>query len=146
MATIAAKSAERTKVDTTPQVHLSTEELKGRIRVHKTTYTWLAGYVDAGSTVTGTLLPTGARIVGGRLSSQAGLATSTLQVSINAVNLHAALAVGAATAQTDTLPDKDNFHNVDGVNFGGYAPVITVGTAAMVAGNKLSLFLFYVVD
>jgi hypothetical protein len=146
MATIAAKSAERTKCDTIPQVHLSTEELKGRVRIHKTTYTWLAGYVDSGSTITGTLLPKGARIVGGRLSSQAGVASHTLQVAINAVNLAAALAVGAITVQTDALPDKDNFQNVDGVDFGGYAPVITTAGAAAVAGNKVSLILFYVVD
>lgn len=146
MATIAAKSAERTKADSVPAILLSTEEKHGRIRVHKTTYTWLAGFVDIGSTITGSLLPKGARIVGGRLSSQAGAASHALAVTINGVALAAALVVGAATAQTDALPDKDNFHNVDGVDFGGFAPVITTSGAVAVAGSKVSLMLFYVVD
>jgi hypothetical protein len=145
MATINAKSAEQTLLESVPIQLLATYQKHGRIRTHVTTYTWLAGYVDSGSTITGSLLPKNARIVGGRLYSQAMVASGTLQVSINSVNLAAALAVGAATAVQD-LPDKDNVQNVDGVDFGGYAPVITTGGAAAVAGNKVWLRLHYVVD
>ncbi len=146
MATINALSAERTKVDAVPTQNLIPEELRGRIRIHKTTYTWLAGFVTLASTITGTLLPTGAKIVGGMLASQAGAASHALQVSINSVNLAAALVVGAATAQSLNFPDKDNFHLVTGVDFGGYAPVITSSGGDAVAGAKVVLLLYYVVD
>jgi hypothetical protein len=119
--------------------------MRGRLRVYKSTYTWITGNIGSGSTITGPALPKGSRIVGGWLSSQAGASSHTLQVSINAVNLAAALAVGAATA-SQSLPDKDNFHNVVGVDFGGYAAVITSGGADAVVGNKVNLVLFYVVD
>lgn len=145
MATINASSVEKAKQDLIPISLLTPEELKGRIRISKTTYTWLTGYLDIGSTVTGALLPKGARIVNGYLFSQAGVASSTLQVSINAVVLSAAIALGA-TALRAEIPDAANWHNIVGVDFGGYAPVITTAGAAMVAGAKLALILEYVVD
>lgn len=145
MAAINAKSAEQTKLETVPPTLLTPPELRGRVRIHLSTYTWLAGFVDSGSTITGAALPVGAKIVGGFLVSQAGVAASTIQVSINAVNISGALAIGAATARHE-LPDKDNWHNAIGVDFGGYAPVMTTGGAAMVAGNKVALVLLYVVD
>lgn len=145
MATINASSAEKVKQDSVPVQMLATEELRGRIRVSKTTYTWLSGYVTLASTITGAVLPKGARIVGGWLASQAGATSHALQVSINSVNLGAALAVGAVTA-LGQLPDKDNWHNVVGVDLGGYAPVITSSGGDAVVGAKVALILFYVLD
>lgn len=137
-------SAEKDKQDAIPIQMLTPEELRGRVRIHKTTLTWPAADA-AGTTLTGSNLPKGAKIVGGFIVSQAGAASSTLQVAINAVNLSAAITLGAATMRTE-LPDKDNWHNVVGVDFGGYPPVITTAGGAMVSGNKIALILFYVVD
>jgi hypothetical protein len=145
MATINASSIEKVKQDAIPIQMLAPFEQKGRIRVSKTQYTWLTGFLDIGSTVTGARLPANAKVVGGYLMSDAMAASGTLQVSINSVNLAAALAVGAATA-TQQLPDKDNYKNVEGVDFGGFAPVITTAGAVAVAGSQLALILFYVVD
>jgi len=145
MGAIVASSAEKVKQDAVPVQMLAPEEGKGRIRISKTTYTWTTGNIGSGSTITGALLPKGARVIGGVLFSQAGVASHTLQASINSVNLAAALAVGAA-AVTQVLPDAANFHNVVGVDFGGYAPVITSGGADAVVGNKVALLLKYVVD
>lgn len=145
MATINASSVEKTKQDAVPIQQLSPDELRGRIRISRTTYIWLAGYVDVGSTITGALLPKGARIVGGFLHSQAMVAAGTLAVAINAVAIMAATAIGAANVRAEA-PDAASVAGCLGTDFGGYAPVITTAGAAAVAGNKVTLYLFYVVD
>lgn len=145
MAAINAKSAEQTKLETVPITLLDTIEMRGRIRIHKTTYTWLAGYVDIGSTITGTLLPKGAKLVGGFLHSQAMVTAGTLAVTINSVAISGALAVGAANFRAE-LPDAASLAGCIALDHGGYAPVITTAGAAAVAGNKVVLHLYYVVD
>jgi hypothetical protein len=145
MATINASSVEKVKADAVPIQMLSPDELRGRIRLYKMQYTWLAGYVDIGSTITGPLLPKGARIVGGFLHSQAMVASGALAVAINSVAVCAASVIGAANV-TVQLPDPASVVGIVGIDSGGYPVVITTSGAAAVAGNKVTLHLFYVVD
>lgn len=149
MSTINAYSAERTKYNASPQQLITPPELKGRMRISLTSYTWLSGYVDAGSTITGVPLPKGARVVGGYLVSQAGVAASTITVSLTdgttTIVVGSDLAIGASAARHE-LPTEDSWHNVIGVDAGGLSPKLTTGGAAMVAGNKVALVLYYVVD
>ncbi len=144
MATINASSVEKVKQDAKPVQMLATDELRGRIRISKTTYTWLSGFVTLASTITGTLFPKGARVVGGWLASEAGASGHTLQVSINSVNLGPALVCTSAARQE--LPAAAQAKDIIGVDFGGFAPVITSAAADAVAGAKVQLMLLYVVD
>lgn len=145
MATINASSVEKVKAESVPIQMLQADELRGRIRIYKMQYTWLAGYVDIGSTVTGPLLPKGARVVGGFLHSQAMVASGTLAVTINSVAVSGAVAIGAVNVRAE-LPDAASAVGIIGLDSGGYPVVITTAGAAAVAGNKVTLHLFYVID
>lgn len=145
MAAINVKSAEQTLLETVPITLLATYQKHGRVRCHKTSYLTVGTTFEAGSTITGAILPKGARVLFGYLSAT-GTTSLTLAVAINAV------ALLAATAFTSTavvlVPDAAGallIHYPD-LDSGGYAPVITSAGATAAAASKITLYLFYVVD
>lgn len=145
MAAIQVKSAEQTLLESVPIQLLTTPQMRGRIRCHKTSYLTVGTTFEAGSTITGTAFPKGARVLFGYLSAT-GTTSLTLAVAINSI------AFLAATAFTSTavvlIPDAAGsllVHYPD-VDSGGYAPVITSAGATAAAASKITLYLFYVVD
>ena len=145
MAAIHVSSAEKTLVDAVPMSMLNPYQLRGRVRVSKTSYVTSGSTFESGSTITGVPLPKGAKVISGILIAD-GTSSLTLKVTINSVDLIAATAFGSdAVAQ---IPDAAGglANNYPDLDCGGYSPIITSGGATAGAGSKIVLVLYYVVD
>lgn len=141
----AFKSTQETKRTATPPKMLSTDEMKGRIRVAYFDFTTPADGVAIGDTVDLVTLPKGARILGGRSAYEAMGAGATMQIGVSgdadkyfaaasvAAAGNAAIAADVATNTGDVLADETTVF-------------ATAGGANWAAGKRLCGHLAWVLD
>jgi hypothetical protein len=132
-----------TNDNATPPVNHPPDETGGRVRVYYDTYLQGASPGNIGDVIHMRKLPAGARILSGTMAWGTGTTNETLACGITGTADKFVAATAAATAGTVVLDD----HLVAGYKTTAEVEVIvTNGTAAIAAAQRVTVILLYVID
>ena len=132
------------KVNANPPVNVAPADQAGRIRSYYDEYTQGAADGNIGDIINMQPLPEGAKILGGKLLWGTGNTNETLKAGV--VGSDAAFVAATAAATAGDVELKAHLLAGYKVPAGGIGVIVTNGTAAIKAAQKVALYLQYVID